>query len=119
MGGNHDESLGETEAKALRTLGIDLDAVREAVEKRFGAGALEQPVGRQVGMRRPFTPRAKKVLELSLHEAVSLDDSFLGREHLLLGLIREEHGVAGQVLAARVDLPTLRADVLSRLGKAA
>jgi ATP-dependent Clp protease ATP-binding subunit ClpC len=71
-------------AKALEALGISLEAVRSQVEK--------------LGVRIPFTPRAKKVLELSLREALQLGHNYIGAEHILLGLIRESEGVAAQVL---------------------
>jgi ATP-dependent Clp protease ATP-binding subunit ClpA len=92
------------DADALATLGIDLDAVRERVERTFGPGALAARPGRRrrsCGDRRPFTPRAKKALELSLREAVALGDHFIRAEHLLLGLLREGDGVAARILAAK------------------
>ncbi len=79
-------------AKALEALGISLDAVREQVQEIIGQGQ-QAPTGHI-----PFTPRAKKVLELSLREALQLGHSYIGTEHLLLGLIREGEGVAAQVL---------------------
>ena len=79
-------------AKALEALGINLDAVREQVQEIIGQGQTP-PTGHI-----PFTPRAKKVLELSLREALQLGHSYIGTEHLLLGLIREGEGVAAQVL---------------------
>ena len=79
-------------AKALESLGIDLTAVREQVQEIIGQGQ-QAPSGHI-----PFTPRAKKVLELSLREALQLGHSYIGTEHLLLGLIREGEGVAAQVL---------------------
>ncbi len=79
-------------AKALESLGIDLAAVREQVQEIIGQGQ-QAPSGHI-----PFTPRAKKVLELSLREALQLGHSYIGTEHLLLGLIREGEGVAAQVL---------------------
>ena len=79
-------------AKALEALGISLEIVREQVQEIIGQGQLA-PTGHI-----PFTPRAKKVLELSLREALQLGHSYIGTEHLLLGLIREGEGVAAQVL---------------------
>ena len=107
--------LGEPglDADALATLGIDLDAVRERVERTFGPGALAARPGRRrrsCGERRPFTPRAKKVLELSLREALALGDSFIGAEHVLLGLLREGEGVAARILRSfGVDAAEVRA----------
>ena len=79
-------------AKALEALGINLESVREQVQEIIGQGQ-QAPTGHI-----PFTPRAKKVLELSLREALQLGHSYIGTEHLLLGLIREGEGVAAQVL---------------------
>jgi ATP-dependent Clp protease ATP-binding subunit ClpC len=79
-------------AKALESLGINLDSVRDQVQEIIGQGQ-QAPSGHI-----PFTPRAKKVLELSLREALQLGHSYIGTEHLLLGLIREGEGVAAQVL---------------------
>jgi ATP-dependent Clp protease ATP-binding subunit ClpA len=79
-------------AQALASLGIGLDAAREQVAEIIGEGTGE-PSGHI-----PFTPRAKKVLELSLREAQRLGDSYIGTEHVLLGLAREGEGVGAQVL---------------------
>jgi hypothetical protein len=79
-------------AKALESLGISLEAVRDQVKEIIGRG-MEAPGGHI-----PFTPRAKKVLELSLREALQLGHNYIGTEHILLGLIREGEGVAAQVL---------------------
>ena len=79
-------------AKALESLGISLNSVREQVVEIIGQGQ-QAPSGHI-----PFTPRAKKVLELSLREALQLGHNYIGTEHILLGLIREGEGVAAQVL---------------------
>src|SRR5260370_27220273 len=79
-------------AKALESLGISLEAVRQHVEEITGQG--QQAPSGQI----PLTPRANKVLELSLREALQLGHNYIGTEHILLGLIREGEGVAGQVL---------------------
>src|SRR5882724_3292214 len=79
-------------AQALESLEISLDAVRQQVEEMIGRGQ-QAPPGHI-----PFTPRAKKVLELSLREAQQLNHNYIGTEHILLGLIREGEGVAAQVL---------------------
>ena len=81
--------------KALASLDISLEAVRRQVEEIIGQGQAA-PTGHI-----PFTPRAKKVLELSLREALQLGHNYIGTEHILLGLIREGEGVATQVLKAR------------------
>jgi len=79
-------------AKALESLGISLDAVRQQVEEIIGQG--QQAPSGQI----PFTPRAKNVLKLSKREATKLGHNYIGTEHILLGLIREGEGVAAQVL---------------------
>lgn len=97
-------------AKALEQLGISLEAVREKVEEMIGHGQSE-PRGHI-----PFTPRAKKVLELSLREALQMNHSYIGTEHILLGLIREGEGVAATVLIKLgADLNRVRATVLQLL----
>jgi len=95
-------------AKALESLGISLDAVRERVVAITGTGQ-QTPSGHI-----PFTQRAKKALELSLRESRELGHHYIGTEHILLGLAREGEGVAAQVLAGLgVDLDRLRSQVLS------
>src|SRR6187397_2953926 len=97
-------------AKALESLGISLDAVREQVQDIIGQGQ-QSPSGHI-----PFTPRAKKVLELSLREALQLGHNYIGTEHILLGLIREGEGVAAQVLVKLgADLNRVRQQVLQLL----
>ena len=97
-------------AKALESMGISLDAVRSEVVDIIGRGA--QPPSGHV----PFTPRAKKVLEYSLREALQLGHKYIGTEHLLLGLIREGEGVAAQVLVKLgADLPRVRQQVIQLL----
>jgi prophage maintenance system killer protein len=94
-------------AQALGSLGISLEAVRSQVEEIIGRGPTT-PTGHI-----PFTPRAKKVLELSLREALQLGHNYIGTEHLLLGLLREGEGVAAQVLASfHADHARLREQVL-------
>jgi ATP-dependent Clp protease ATP-binding subunit ClpC len=79
-------------AKALQSLHISLEAARQQVERIIGRGKAA-PIGHI-----PFTPRAKKVLELSLREALQLGHNYIGTEHILLGLVREGEGVGAQVL---------------------
>jgi ATP-dependent Clp protease ATP-binding subunit ClpA len=81
---------------ALATLGIDFDEVKRRVEETFGPGALSR--GR-AGKCVPFSPPAKKSLELSLRSALALNDKFIGSEHLLLGLARTDEGTAARILA--------------------
>ncbi|CAB4820989.1 MAG: AAA domain-containing protein [Actinobacteria bacterium] len=97
-------------AKALDSMGISLEAVREKVEETIGmTGA--PPSGSP-----PFTPRAKKVLELSLREALQLGHSYIGTEHMLLGLVREGEGVAAQVLVSLgADLGRVRQQVIQMM----
>jgi hypothetical protein len=97
-------------AKALESLGISLDAVRQQVEEIIGQGQ-QAPSGPI-----PFTPRAKKVLELSLREALQLGQNYIGTEHILLGLIREGDGVAAQVLIRLgADLNRVRQQIIALL----
>ena len=97
-------------AKALESLGISLEAVRQQVEEIIGQGQ-QAPSGHI-----PFTPRAKKVLELSLREALQLGHNYIGTEHVLLGLIREGEGVAAQVLVKLgADLNRVRQQVIQLL----
>ena len=94
-------------SKALEQLGVSLDSVREQVQEIIGQGQ-QAPTGHI-----PFTPRAKKVLELSLREALQLGHNYIGTEHILLGLIREGEGVAAQVLVKLgADLARVRQTVI-------
>ncbi len=97
-------------ARSLDSLGVSLEAVREQVEEIIGQGG-QAPSGHI-----PFTPRAKKVLELSLREALQLGHNYIGTEHILLGLIREGEGVAAQVLSKLgADLSRVRQQVIQLL----
>jgi ATP-dependent Clp protease ATP-binding subunit ClpC len=97
-------------AKALESMGISLEAVREQVEEIIGQGQ-QAPTGHI-----PFTPRAKKVLEFSMREALQINHPYIGTEHILLGLIREGEGVAAQVLIKLgADLNRVRNTVLQLL----
>jgi ATP-dependent Clp protease ATP-binding subunit ClpC len=97
-------------AKALRALDVDLDTLRREVEALVGRG--EQPAQGHI----PFTPQAKKVLELALRESVALGHDYIGTEHLLLGLVREGEGPAAQVLQQRgIELNTVRQQVIRLL----
>ena len=106
--------IGEGEgvaARALESLGISLDALRQQVEQVIGRGQ-QAPSGHI-----PFTPRAKKVMELALREANDLGHSYIGTEHILLGLIREGDGVAAGVLTGLgADRPRVRQQVTQLLG---
>jgi len=125
----------ELDADALRTLGIDLDAVRRAAEDAFGPDALDRPAvprrrGRLFRRRphreparnghRPFAPRAKKVFELALREALRLDHHYIGTEHLLLGLLREGQGVGVRIITEHGAEPSaIRAWLLDELRRSA
>jgi ATP-dependent Clp protease ATP-binding subunit ClpA len=128
------EVLGDVDEAALRSIGIDLAAVRAKIEETFGPGALDDvdvPRGRGGLLRRrgrqagrppvrghvPFTARSKKVLELSLREAVRLGHSEIRSEHILLGLLREGDGLAVKILAdSGLDLADLRRRTLVAIG---
>jgi ATP-dependent Clp protease ATP-binding subunit ClpA len=117
------------DAAALKAIGIDLDAVRRAIEENFGPGALRLPrteAPKRRGLLRrgrvstsrhvPFSPRSKKVLELSLREALRLKHNFIAPEHIMLGILREAQGLAVQILtAAKVDPAQLREEVTRSL----
>ncbi|RKN35638.1 Clp protease [Micromonospora musae] len=119
--------LGDADAAALREIGIDLAAIVARVEQTFGPDALREAMPeprRRWGRRRysggPFSPRSKKVLELSLREAIRLRHHHIGSEHILLGLLREGHGLAALVLTeAGADLDDLRRRVEQALRTAA
>jgi ATP-dependent Clp protease ATP-binding subunit ClpC len=99
-------------ASVLKNLEIDLKKIRHEVEKLVNTGTTMVTMGQL-----PFTPRAKKVLELSLEEASNLGHTYIGTEHLLLGLIRENEGIAAQVLRnLKVKLEDVRDEVLELLG---
>ena len=108
---------------ALKAIGIDLDAVRRAIEENFGPGALQLPrntAPKRRGLLRrltgsdhlPFANRSKKVLELSLREAIRLKQNFIAPEHILLGILREGQGLAMRILTeAKVDPVRLGTEV--------
>ena len=107
------------DAEALGAVGIDLDAVRERVEATFGPGALDAAGPGSRGARSghiPFTPRAKKVLELSLREAIALKSRSIGDGHIVLGLLREGEGLAAKVISERgIDAAALREEITTAL----
>lgn len=126
----HSEPAADADAEdaaALKAIGIDLDAVRRAIEENFGPGALRLPretAPKRRGLLRrltgsthtPFSARAKKVLELSLREAIRLKHNVIAPEHILLGVLREGQGLGAQILAeAGVDFAQLREDVTRAL----
>jgi ATP-dependent Clp protease ATP-binding subunit ClpA len=113
---------------ALETIGIDLDEVRRSVERTFGPGALERTRAARHRARRgrrqrshvPFTPRAKKVLELSLRVALNMRHRDIRSEHLLLGMIMETHSTGARLLErAGVDLGVARRRVIEEITRRA
>jgi ATP-dependent Clp protease ATP-binding subunit ClpA len=98
-------------AQALRRFGMSPSATREEVIARVGTGT--QPLKSRI----PFTPRAKKVLEFGLREALRLGHHYIGTEHLLLGLLRDPDGVGAQIIAAHGDLNAVRMAVLDLIGE--
>jgi ATP-dependent Clp protease ATP-binding subunit ClpA len=121
-------ALTAEDAEILKSIGIDLERVLSRLEETLGAGALTPSTRRRGLFRRrppvrghiPFTARAKKVLELSLREAIALRHGYIGSEHILLGLIREGEGLGALVLVEQgVDLKALRAATMRALDKAA
>ncbi|BCY13788.1 Clp protease N-terminal domain-containing protein [Actinoplanes sp. L3-i22] len=136
--GPHDEAStapdpDAEDAAALKSIGIDLDAVRAAIEENFGAGALRLP--RPAPKKReifgkfyaapgsghiPFSRRNKKVLELALREALRLKHKFIAPEHIVLGMIREGEGLAMRILADQgVDFDRLRSELTRSLAAGA
>ena len=119
------ESPGESfadDAEALRTIGIDLRAVKEAVAQTFGAEAWRNALRRSRRRRRghvPFTNAAQKVLELALREALAREDSYIGCEHILLGILRGGDMYAVGLISEHVETAQLRAAVIALLDKAA
>jgi ATP-dependent Clp protease ATP-binding subunit ClpA len=119
----------EEDAAALKAIGIDLDAVRKAVESTFGEGALRLPretapakrglfarISSAGGGYLPFTRRNKKVLGLSLREALRLNQKFIAPEHIMLGMIREGQGLGVLILTEKgVDLGRLREELTRSL----
>jgi ATP-dependent Clp protease ATP-binding subunit ClpA len=121
-----DGSGGPLDADALQSIGIDLDDVRRSVEKTFGAGALDDVPGRTGGRRWgrsghiPFTARAKKSLERGLRQAITLGDTRIGSEHLLLGVLDEGSGLGVRMLRdVGVELRALRATTVERSRRSA
>jgi ATP-dependent Clp protease ATP-binding subunit ClpA len=120
--------FSDEEAEALRTVGIDVEAVLQRMEQTFGPDAVLAPPSPRRGpfrraraaARSRFTPRAKKVLELSLREAIRCQDDHIGSEHILLGLLREGRGCAVSILReAGVDIDALRRSAMAAVRKAA
>jgi ATP-dependent Clp protease ATP-binding subunit ClpA len=108
------------DADALRSVGIDLDAIRHSVEESFGPGALEATSAWRRSRSVRFCPRSKKVLELALREAIALGHRHLGPEHILLGILREGMGIACLILSSQAGSPgRVRAAVMDRIRRTA
>ena len=116
--------LTDDDAAALRTIGIDLDEVRDKVSRTFGADPFDRFDRRDRGRRRrrghiPFTRSAKKALELSLREALAHKDKWIGCEHMVLGILRGGDDLAAGLLTEHVDATRLRSEVIALLDQAA
>jgi ATP-dependent Clp protease ATP-binding subunit ClpA len=119
-----DKESFDADAEALRAIGIDLRAVRAAVDRTFGAGTFDNAL-RKSGRRRrrrghiPFTKPAKKVLELSLREALAHKDNWIGCEHIMLGILRGGDTFTMGLITERVDASQLRGAIVDLLDEAA
>src|SRR5216110_3126677 len=101
-------------AAVLTNLNVDLEEIQQKIEETVKKGKATQPVGPDL----PYTSRAKKVLELAMSEAREINHSYVGTEHLLLGLLREEKGIAAQVLTDKgITLAKARDEMISVLGE--
>ncbi|MEU8896625.1 Clp protease N-terminal domain-containing protein [Nocardia sp. NPDC048505] len=127
-----DEPLGAADAEALRSIGIDLDAVRESLEATFGADAWERAVPAEEAKRGrfgfgtprlfghiPFTRGAKKILELSLREALARDDGTIESAHILLAILRAPNETTARILGGGKGIEALRPKVHALLDQAA
>ena len=118
--------LGKEDAEALKSIGIDLDAVRASLEANFGADALDRELpdsrrgffGGRMG-HIPFTSSAKKTLELALREAIRRQDKSIGAEHILLAILRAPSPTARAMVEAHLPIADLRERVLALLDRAA
>lgn len=121
------QPLGAADAVALRSIGIDLDAVRRSLEETFGPDALDRTppaeesrgfLARLRGNHIPFTAGAKKVLELGLREAIARKDDRIETEHLLLGVLRAPNDTTRGLIEPRIGVAELRGKVLDLLDRA-
>ncbi|MDG3009246.1 Clp protease [Rhodococcus sp. D2-41] len=123
------DELGDADAEALRSIGIDLDAVRASLEQNFGEGALEGPEPEETagifGWRKParghtpFTRDAKKSIELALRQAVHRKDGEIRPEHLLLGVLTGGEPAAARMIESKIAVADLRTRLLEEMGRAA
>jgi ATP-dependent Clp protease ATP-binding subunit ClpA len=119
-----DKESFEADAEALQAIGIDLRAVRDAVDRNFGAGTYDNALQKSGRRRRrrghlPFTKPAKKVLELALREALAHKDNWIGCEHIVLGILRGGDKFTVGLITEHVDAAQLRAAVTGLLDEAA
>jgi ATP-dependent Clp protease ATP-binding subunit ClpA len=122
--GRHEDDSFEGDAEALKTIGIDLHAVRDAVNRAFGPGAFDDALPKSGRRRRrrghlPLTKPAKKVLELALREALAHKDNWIGCEHIVLGILRGGDKFAFGLITEHVDADQLRNALIGLLDQAA
>ncbi|KAA0020159.1 Clp protease N-terminal domain-containing protein [Antrihabitans cavernicola] len=123
----HGEPLGEEDAEALKSIGIDLEAVRESLGATFGDDALDRVepeerrglFGKRMGGHIPFRNSAKKTLELALREALRRGDDYIGSEHMLLGILRAPNAIARDAIEEHVTSAELRRQLEALLDRAA
>lgn len=115
--------LGTADADALKSIGIDLDAVRESVEASFGEDSMDQASADRGDFRKrghiPFSKPGKKTLELSLREAIARGDKFIGSEHILLGLLRGSDPAVVTAITRHLSPAELRMRIVKELDAAA
>jgi ATP-dependent Clp protease ATP-binding subunit ClpA len=122
--GWRDEEALDLDAEALRSIGIDLRAVRDSVDSTFGAGTFDNALGKSGRRRRrrghiPFTKPAKKVMELALREALAHKDNWIGCEHIVLGILRGGDKFTVGLITEHVEAAQLRGAIVELLDKAA
>jgi ATP-dependent Clp protease ATP-binding subunit ClpA len=122
--GESAKKLFDEDVEALRSIGIDLRAVRDSVAKNFGADVWDNALRRSGRRKRrgrhiPFTKSAKKALELSLREALAHKDKTIGCEHMILGILRGGDECALSLISEHVDPPQLRSAIVGLLDQAA
>jgi ATP-dependent Clp protease ATP-binding subunit ClpA len=130
--GQRAQPLGDEDAEALRSIGIDLDAVRESLAANFGEDALDRAapggneadeprgfLGRLFAGHIPFTPASKKLLELSLREALAHKDDHIGSAHILLGILRAPNDTTRAIIESHIPPADLRRRVIELLDRAA
>jgi ATP-dependent Clp protease ATP-binding subunit ClpA len=102
-------TLNDDDAESLRTFGIDLDEIRHDVQSAFGTGAVNRNDPRRNVRRPPFSAESKRALESALREAIRLADTYIGTEHLLLGVVKDDESSAGALRRAQgIDADVIR-----------